>query len=119
AGDVLVIDTHDAAIAGDQAYDHIETGGLARPVGAKQSNDFSRKDLEGDVFYNGTFLVCLGQIICRESLHAAARLLLTGAFWRSTLVFRRFREIHHFDPLLLFLVIRRSGIDDLAYRIVQ
>ena len=61
-GDSFVVDSYFALIRFDQAYDHIEAGRFASPVGPQQANDFSATDRDGDVFDNVTCFVGLGQV---------------------------------------------------------
>jgi len=44
----LVISEDRAIVGGDQAGDHVETGGLAGPVGAQQARHFAAGEVQAD-----------------------------------------------------------------------
>ena len=61
-GDILAIDDDGAAIRTNDTDDHVETGRLARPVGAEQSHHLAALYAQGDVLDDLPAAVCLGQV---------------------------------------------------------
>src|SRR5690606_12384339 len=49
AGDVLAVQADAAGVGGDQAADHVEAGGLARTIGAKQTDDLALGDVHAEL----------------------------------------------------------------------
>ncbi|MNS71668.1 hypothetical protein D3C72_1050450 [compost metagenome] len=67
--DVQVIDQDTALIGLHQADDHVEAGGLAGAVRAKQADDLAAVDGQADVTHDLAALVALGQMLSFQSCH--------------------------------------------------
>jgi hypothetical protein len=57
--DVFVTQPDSARIRRNEAHEHIEAGGLARAVWAKQPRHFARLNLHGDLADHGSALIGL------------------------------------------------------------
>ena len=62
-GDVCLIDIDPSGIRFHQAHDHVETGGLAGPVGAEQADDLAGFHVQGDIFDNPAALIAFCQVV--------------------------------------------------------
>jgi len=70
--DVEVVDQDATLVRLDQADDHIETGGLAGTVGAKQADDLAAVDRQADVAHDLTAFIGLGQMLGFQGCHYSA-----------------------------------------------
>lgn len=66
---VQVIDQYTALVCLDQADNHVETGGLAGTVGAKQADDLAAVDRQADVAHDLTAFIGLGQMLGFQGCH--------------------------------------------------
>ncbi len=62
-GDVPVIDVHATRIRRDEADDHVERGGLPRPVRAQQPDDLALPQRDVDLIHDAPLLVDLDQLL--------------------------------------------------------
>jgi len=62
AGDGVAGDFSRAAGRLDEAAEHVDRGGLARAIGAEQTEDFAAQDAEGDALHGLEFAECLAKV---------------------------------------------------------
>jgi hypothetical protein len=55
--EVFAIELHRAAFAPDQSHHHVETGRLARTIGAQQANDLAAIHADADAVNNAASTV--------------------------------------------------------------
>jgi hypothetical protein len=66
AGDVLSVEEDLAGLGSDDAHSDTESGGLARAVAAKESDDLASADAEADVVDDGSAAVGFDELASFE-----------------------------------------------------
>src|SRR5207249_1357629 len=61
---ILAVELDRPAVGRDQSDDHVEARRLPGAVRTEQPHDFSARDIERDIVYDGTGLVALAQMRC-------------------------------------------------------
>src|SRR2546425_6994270 len=69
-GHVAPVQGDAAAVGADQPGDHVEGGGLPRPVGAEQTHDLALLEPHADVVYDAATLIGLHQPLRLEQAGA-------------------------------------------------
>ncbi|MNQ58303.1 hypothetical protein D3C85_724980 [compost metagenome] len=75
-GDLFAVQPDRAAVGRDQAGDHVEAGGLARPVGTEQAADLAALDGQGHVLDHLTLAEAAGDVLDAQA--GVARLFSGG-----------------------------------------
>uniref|UniRef100_A0A0N4ZIQ5 GGDEF domain-containing protein n=1 Tax=Parastrongyloides trichosuri TaxID=131310 RepID=A0A0N4ZIQ5_PARTI len=77
-GDVLIVQPDRAAVGGDQAGDHVEAGGLARPVRAQQARDLAARQAQRHALHHRTLAEGLADVVDDKTFAGQARQRLFG-----------------------------------------